>query len=116
MSSCKHTDQKPTQDNEKEGASLGSIVAVSPKDASRVRWKIDLILLPLLGACYFLQFLDKQTLSYSSLLGMPEDIHLEGSEFSWCASIFYFGYMFWSYPTVYLSVRLPIGKYLSGTV
>lgn len=82
----------------------------------QVRRKVDWILLPLLGFCYFLQFLDKQTLSYASLLGMLQDNNLHGSQFSWTASIFYFGYIFWSYPTMFLSVRLPIGKYLGGTV
>lgn len=82
----------------------------------QVRRKVDWILLPLLGFCYFLQFLDKQTLSYASLLGMLQDNNLHGSQFSWTASIFYFGYIFWSYPTMFLSVRLPIGKYLGATV
>lgn len=117
MTSQKATYEKPPSETNKQDASLGSVVTnVSPQDARRVRWTVDLILLPLLGGCYFLQFLDKQTLSYSSLLGMPQDTNLEGSEFSWIASVFYFGYMFWSYPTMYLSVRLPIGKYLSATV
>ena len=105
------TPKDPTQDT-----SLGIIANVPLEESHRVRRKVDLILLPLLGFCYFLQFLDKQTLSYASLLGMIEDIHLEGTQFSWVASVFYFGYMFWSYPTMYLSVRLPIGKYLGATV
>ena len=84
--------------------------------SSQVRRKVDWILLPLLGFCYFLQFLDKQTLSYASLLGMLQDNNLHGTQFSWTASIFYFGYIFWSYPTMFLSVRLPIGKYLGATV
>ncbi|GLI77294.1 hypothetical protein PoHVEF18_005582 [Penicillium ochrochloron] len=59
---------------------------------NQVRRKVDWILLPLLGFCYILQFLDKQTLSYASLLGMLQDNNLHGSQFSWTASIFYFGY------------------------
>lgn len=104
------------QEDPKRETSLGSVTNVSPEESRRVRRKVDFILLPILGFCYFLQFLDKQTLSYASLLGMIEDTHLEGTQFSWTASVFYFGYMFWSYPTMYLSVRLPIGKYLGATV
>jgi hypothetical protein len=88
----------------------------SPEDAQRAKRKIDFILLPILAFCYFLQFLDKQSLSYASLLGMIEDTGFHGSQFSWTASIFYFGYIAASYPCAFLSVRLPIGKYLSGTV
>ncbi|KAL3484517.1 major facilitator superfamily domain-containing protein [Aspergillus germanicus] len=86
------------------------------KETRRVLWKIDFVLLPLLGFCYLLQFLDKQSLNYASLLGILEDIHLVGDQYSWTASIFYLGFIFWSYPTAYLCVRLPIGKYLSCTV
>jgi hypothetical protein len=88
----------------------------SPEDARRAKRKVDFILLPTLAFCYFLQFLDKQSLSYASILGMVQDTGLHGSQFSWTASIFYFGYIAASYPCAYLSVRLPIGKYLSGTV
>lgn len=35
--------------------------------------KLDFVLMPLLGFCYMLQFLDKATLSYSSLLGIIRD-------------------------------------------
>ncbi|KAL5002005.1 major facilitator superfamily domain-containing protein [Aspergillus recurvatus] len=97
-------------------AQMASAADVATREARKVRWKIDCVLLPLLGVCYMLQFLDKQTLSYASLLGILEDINLVDGQFSWTASIFYFGFIFWSYPTVYLSVRLPIGKYLSCTV
>lgn len=107
---------KDPKDPNSAKAADGIIAQGLTEDFSQVRRKADWILLPLLGFCYFLQFLDKQTLSYASLLGMISDNHLQGSQFSWTASIFYFGYIFWSYPTMFLSVRLPIGKYLGATV
>jgi len=85
-------------------------------DCPPVRWKIDLVLMPLLGFCYMLQFLDKLSLNYASLLGILEDVSLTGNQYSWASSVFYFGYLVWSYPTSYLVVRLPIGKYLSASV
>ncbi|KAL3476568.1 major facilitator superfamily domain-containing protein [Aspergillus californicus] len=106
---------KPTDDLPPVPAT-GDVITISTEEARRVLWKIDLVLLPLLGFCYLLQFLDKQSLNYASLLGILEDIHLVGKQYSWTASIFYLGFIFWSYPTAYLSVRLPIGKYLSCTV
>ncbi|KAJ9483193.1 hypothetical protein VN97_g10219 [Penicillium thymicola] len=109
------TKSGPSEDL-KETTTVGSITDVSLEEPRRVRRKVDLILLPILGFCYFLQFLDKQTLSYASLLGMIEDTRLVGTQFSWTGSIFYFGFIFWSYPTMYLSVRLPIGTYLGATV
>ncbi|KAJ0415188.1 major facilitator superfamily domain-containing protein [Aspergillus carlsbadensis] len=108
-SSVRGDDQSPVSE-------AGDMTTTSTKETRRVLWRIDFVLLPLLGFCYLLQFLDKQSLNYASLLGILEDVHLVGDQYSWCASIFYLGFIFWSYPTAYLSVRLPIGKYLSCTV
>lgn len=41
---------------------------------------------------------------------------LRSNQYAWTASISYFGYLVWSSPTSYLVVRLPIGKYLAGSV
>ena len=40
---------------------------------------------------------------------------LHGRQYAWAGSIFYFGYLFFSYPASFLMVRLPLGKYLSAT-
>ncbi|KAF2092482.1 MFS general substrate transporter [Rhizodiscina lignyota] len=77
---------------------------------------MKLRLMPLLTFCYLLQFLDKQSLSYATLLGLIEDTNLQGNEYSWVASVFYFGYLLWEGPTSYLMVRFPLGKYLSWSV
>lgn len=37
-------------------------------------------------------------------------------QYSWTSAIFYFGYLVWSWPTSYLIVRLPLGKYLAASV
>lgn len=69
-----------------------------------------------MGLCYMLQYMDKVTLGYATQLNLQSDLHLHGSEYSWCSSVFYFGYMFWSWPSSYISVRFPIGKYLGVSV
>lgn len=35
--------------------------------------------------------LDKQSLSYAAVFGLIEDLDLQGSQYSWCTSTFYFG-------------------------
>lgn len=62
-----------------------------------------------------LQFLDKQTLNFSSVMGIIQDLHLVGRDYSWSSSVFYIGYLVFSYPASILMVRLPLGKYLGGT-
>ncbi|KFY11409.1 hypothetical protein V492_04490 [Pseudogymnoascus sp. VKM F-4246] len=94
-------------------------VETTDEENRRVLRKIDTFLLPVMGFCYMLQFLDKGALAASTLLGIldPETgINLQGSDLAWCSGIFYFGYMGFSFPSAYLVVRLPIGRYLSLVV
>jgi hypothetical protein len=60
---------------------------------------------------YGLNYLDKTTLSYASIMGLrlpPSDnklasgIGLTGSDYQWLGSMFYFGYIAWEYPTTRL--------------
>ncbi|RMZ79847.1 hypothetical protein DV737_g3266, partial [Chaetothyriales sp. CBS 132003] len=94
----------------------GDFVDSSSPEAKAVLRKIDFCMLPLMGFCYLLQFMDKLALSSSTLLGLLEDLKLEGTEYSWCSAVFYFGYLAWSWPSSYFIVRFPTGKYLAVTV
>ncbi|KAF2807988.1 membrane transporter [Mytilinidion resinicola] len=69
---------------------------------------------------YGLNYLDKTTLSYASIMGIKKPhsddkltsgIDLTGNQYSWLGSMFYFGYLAWEYPTNRLLQRLPLGKY-----
>lgn len=44
-------------------------------------------------------------------MGLRQDISLTGDNYQWLASLFYFGYLAWEWPTVRLLQRLPIAKY-----
>ena len=59
----------------------------------------------------FAKVLPETTLSYASIMGIQEDIGLVGDDYSWLASMFYFGYLAWEYPTNRLLQRLPLAKY-----
>ncbi|KAJ5898332.1 hypothetical protein N7504_008620 [Penicillium tannophilum] len=85
----------------------------SPEAERRLVRKIDFMILPIMVFAYLLAFLDKQTLSYSALMGITEDLHLVGTQYSWSSGIFYFGYLFFSYPASLLMVKFPLGKYLA---
>ncbi|KAK7058424.1 hypothetical protein VNI00_002058 [Paramarasmius palmivorus] len=81
--------------------------------AKSVLKKIDRRLIPLLFVTYNLNFMDKTILSSASVFGLKDSTRLHGSQYSWVSSVFYFGYLFWSYPTSILIQRLPIGKYVA---
>lgn len=38
-------------------------------------------------------YLDKTTLSYSSVMGLRDDINLVGDNYQWLGSLFYIGYL-----------------------
>ncbi|KAI0018921.1 major facilitator superfamily domain-containing protein [Xylariomycetidae sp. FL0641] len=83
--------------------------------AQRIVRRIDWHVMPLLFATYMLNFMDKTILSSASVFGLIDDNHLVGSDYSWVSSVFYFGYLFWTYPTTLLIARLPVAKYLGAT-
>ncbi|KAF5643458.1 DAL5-Allantoate and ureidosuccinate permease [Fusarium tjaetaba] len=114
--------RKPTDtldDDEKHSVELGSpplgLVYTSKEDA-RVRWKLDLILLPMMAFTYVLNYMDKVALSEASIFGIKEDLNLVGQQYSWSSSIFYLGYLVWQYPSSLLMQKLPIGRYFGAMI
>ncbi|KAJ3495451.1 hypothetical protein NLG97_g3391 [Lecanicillium saksenae] len=89
---------------------------LTPKAEKALVRKIDRHLMPLLLFSYALQFFDKTTLGYTAILGIQEDTHLEGTDYSWVSSIFYFGYLVASYPASLAFVKLPLGKFLAACI
>ncbi|KAI3030734.1 hypothetical protein CBS147347_2407 [Aspergillus niger] len=65
---------------------------------------------------FFFQYLDKQSFSYASVFGLIDDLSLEGSEYSWCSSLFYLGQLVAEYPFIYLMSRLPLTKFVGATI
>jgi ACS family allantoate permease-like MFS transporter len=65
----------------------------------------------MLCVVYGLNFLDKTTLSYASIMGLQKDIGLKGDNYQWLGSMFYIGYIAWEYPTNRLLQRLPLAKW-----
>ncbi|KAJ3930492.1 MAG: MFS general substrate transporter [Lentinula lateritia] len=79
----------------------------------RVLRKIDWRLMPIMFITYNFNFIDKTILSSAAVFGLRTDTHLVGQQYSWVSSIFYFGYLLWTYPTTILIQRLPVGRYVS---
>lgn len=89
----------------------GEIVEVDEATNKRLLRIIDFRMMPLMCVVYGLNYLDKTTLSYASIMGIKKDINLVGDNYQWLGSMFYFGYLAWEYPTNRLLQRLPLAKY-----
>jgi hypothetical protein len=82
-------------------------VVVSEADNKRILRRIDLTILPIMLGVYFLQQLDKSTLSYASVFGLITDAHLGGQDYSWLGSIVYIAQLVMQPVIAYFLVKLP---------
>jgi ACS family allantoate permease-like MFS transporter len=74
-----------------EIAIQGTAILEDPVQLKKLIRKIDFTIAPLLAAVYFLQFLDKTTLSYTAVMGIRKDTHLVGQDYSDLSMLFYIG-------------------------
>jgi hypothetical protein len=91
-------------------------VVVTPEENKRILRKINLTILPIMLGVYFLQALDKATLSYASVFGLVTDAHLGGQDYSWLGSIVYIAQLVLQPAIGYLLVKLPTGKFAAVMV
>ncbi|KAJ5987881.1 MFS allantoate transporter [Penicillium waksmanii] len=89
----------------------GQSVELDEATNRRLLRTIDWHIMPIMCCVYGMNFLDKTTLSYASIMGLKQDIGLVADQYQWLGSIFYFGYIAWEYPTTRLLQLLPLGKY-----
>lgn len=92
---------------------LSDAISIDDKTNKRLLWMIDSHVLPWLCALYFMQYLDKGILSYSSVMGILTDAHLTTSQFTWLGSIYYFGYLAAAYPHNRLLQHFSQTKYIA---
>ncbi|KAM0212132.1 hypothetical protein ACHAQI_004872 [Fusarium lateritium] len=90
--------------------------SIDPILEKKVRRKLDRLIIPVLGVCYFFYYVDKTTLSYAAIFGLKEDLSLVGDEYSWLSSSFYFGWLIWAIPSNLLMQRSPPGYYLAFNI
>lgn len=54
--------------------------------AKRLRWKLDLVILPMFLITQALQFMDKTSLNYANLFGYQEALGLKGKQFNYLSA------------------------------
>lgn len=77
----------------------GQVITIDEATNKRLLRRIDWNLIPLMCVIYGLNYLDKTTLSYASIMGIknpPSEggIGLVGDQYNWLGSIFYFVSLF----------------------
>lgn len=103
-------------DENHEFFKAGDELNATEDEIKRVVRKIDYHVVPILFVLYFLQYLDKNSINFANAYGLKQGTNLQGQDFSWLGSIFYFGYLASQFPSGYLIQRLPVGRVVSVTV
>ncbi|KAK1637672.1 MFS general substrate transporter [Colletotrichum phormii] len=102
--------QEKTQSKKPDSADAAVDPDYDRQEEVKLRWKIDLRLVPILWLNITLPAMDKVTPSTGALYGMRDDLGLEGDQYAWVSSAFYFGYLIWCLPSSQILQRLPIAK------
>lgn len=108
--------QSPAGDGALQLLEAGSASILDPAASRRLLRKIDLYIMPLICIVYFLQYLDKIAISYASVTGMRESANLQGNQFNWVSSIFFFGQLAFAFPTMRVMQAFPLAKYVAVNV
>lgn len=87
-------------------------IDISPEENARLRRLIDRRVLVIMIATYFLQAIDKGTLSFSSIMGLPKDTGLLTPDghvsqlYSWLTTCIYIAILVVEYPQVRMRSQL----------
>ncbi|KAK5055363.1 hypothetical protein LTR84_013113 [Exophiala bonariae] len=89
-------------------------IEISESENKRLKRMIDRRVLAIMIPTYFLQALDKGTLSFAAIMGIRKDLGLlDGQRYSWLTTCIYIAVLVVEYPTNWTIQRVPIAKYLS---
>lgn len=94
----------------------GDLQAVTPEQSAALRKKLDMRLLPIMCIMYGICYIDKFCMSWAVLFEFREDLDLQGKQYSWGSSIFYFGFLVAQYPGNYMLQKLQVSKVLGWSV
>ncbi|KAI5781287.1 allantoate permease [Geopyxis carbonaria] len=106
-----HTDYGRVDAEVAKYASEG-LIEIDEATNKRLKRLIDKRVLSIMIFTYFLQALDKGTMSFASIMGIQEDAGLEKQQYSWLTTCIYLAVITVEYPTNWIIQRVPIAKYL----
>lgn len=86
----------------------GKEVKVDPETDKTLLRKIDIHIIPLICLLYAVQFMDKLSNSYASIMGLRTDLNMHGDMYSWTGSAFYIGYLAFEFPCAVALQKFPL--------
>jgi len=83
-------------------------IEYTPQEHKRVLRKIDLFVCLPMCLTYFIQQLDKSSVSYAAVFGLQTEANLVGSEYSWLSSIVYIAQLICQPLSAYALIIVPV--------
>ncbi|KAI9498163.1 major facilitator superfamily domain-containing protein [Zychaea mexicana] len=94
----------------------GEIIEVDEATNKRLKNMLFRRVLFIMTVTYFLQALDKGTLSFASIMNLIEDTNLVGQQYSWLTTCIYIAVLIVEYPINWIIQRVPIAKFLAFNI
>ncbi|ANZ73541.1 BA75_01851T0 [Komagataella pastoris] len=91
-------------------------VPLTEEEEKKLRHKNFAYILAVAILVTLVLFMDKATIGYTTILGIYIDTDVDKGRFNNLNSVFYGGYLLAQWPGHYLLQKLPVGKYMAGTV
>ncbi|KFY91695.1 hypothetical protein V500_04514 [Pseudogymnoascus sp. VKM F-4518 (FW-2643)] len=108
---------RQTKEDQETATYVGeNITFVDEETSKELFWTVNKRILACMLGTYFCQSLDKGTLGFASIMGIQDDAHLVGQDYSWLGTILYMGVLVGEYPTNLLLQKLPVAKYVAANV
>ncbi|KAG5746220.1 hypothetical protein H9Q70_011096 [Fusarium xylarioides] len=79
---------------------------------SKLRWKMDLRILPTATIIYLLCFIDRANIGNAKIAGLEADLKMQGYDFNISLSIFYISYILFEIPLNLLCKRIGPGWFI----
>ncbi|KAL8677734.1 MAG: hypothetical protein Q9186_005869 [Xanthomendoza sp. 1 TL-2023] len=91
-------------------------VEATPDELRRLRRKVDWWIVPIMFACYTMQFIDKVSLNYAAVMGLNQELKLKANEFTNAATWFFIAFLIAEIPNAIILQRVPVAKWLGANV
>jgi len=76
-----------------------ALITFDPKAEARLRWKIDLYIVPTVALLYLFCFIDRANIGNAKLAGLEKDLGLTGYDYNTVLSVFYISYILFEIPS-----------------
>ncbi|KAI1136002.1 putative pantothenate transporter [Hypoxylon sp. FL0543] len=89
---------------------------VDPKLARRVKWKLDLFILPLMSSVYFFATMGKSDLGNAKIAGLTEELGLSPGDYSNAATVFLVATVVFQLPGTLLIKKIHPNRQFAGAM